>query len=83
MSVALDGEAYDCLIALATPIPPERRQAFFDAVLSALERHAEPGPGLVNRIARSLQGDFYRPDTAAGPAIAKPGTRARVGKYAR
>jgi hypothetical protein len=56
--VSLDDEEMSAVLALAAPLPPDRRSAFLEAVVQEASQHAEIGAGLISRIARARQRDF-------------------------
>jgi hypothetical protein len=80
LPVGFSSEELDCLFTLALPVPPERRDAYLDAICSALERYPARGPGLVHRLGAALQRDFSRIAVAIGAPLkvddAKPAPHA-------
>jgi hypothetical protein len=60
MPLALDDQALVALKGLALPLEPPLREPFLRSVLNELANYApdEIGPGLVGRIARTLQREF-------------------------
>jgi hypothetical protein len=67
MAVHLPGDVLNRLAELAAPLCPLDRVAFISAGVHMLQQEADPGPGTVDRIARSLlaQG-VYRRDVVTG-----------------
>jgi hypothetical protein len=57
--ISLDDEELDVVIALAQPLPPDRRSDFLAAVVEQASKHVEVGPGLISRIARSIQTTYF------------------------
>jgi hypothetical protein len=56
--ISLDDDELAIVMTLAAPLHPTRRGAFLEAVMQEAAKHAETGPGLINRIARALQRRF-------------------------
>jgi hypothetical protein len=56
--LTLSDDATEVLHQLAAPIAFNRRDEFLQAVADVLAAHAQPGVGLVHRVARDLQRDF-------------------------
>jgi hypothetical protein len=56
--ISLDDEEMSALLALAAPLPPDRRSAFLESVAAELSKHPVVGAGLVSRIARERQRAF-------------------------
>src|SRR5262245_56433204 len=59
--LSLTDSQLEAIMAIAAPIPLERRDAFLRQVAEELAQHAEPGDGLVHRIARRWQRSFLSP----------------------
>jgi hypothetical protein len=76
MPMRLSAEDLDLLHDLAAPLDRPRREAFMTVVAAAIEEATAIGPGVIHRIARSAQRQFYDPpvDTRAG----EPASRRRV-----
>jgi hypothetical protein len=69
MPISLSADAHAAIEQAARPLDPDRRSAFVAAVLGALEGVSELGPGVVHRVVRSLQREFWDPPvTCAGRA---------------
>ena len=54
----LSPEVLDLLDQLAAPIAFNQREQFLRAVADALAGVPEPGPGVIHRVARGIQGRF-------------------------
>lgn len=66
MPLSLSTEELDLLLALAAPIDHRQREQFLQEVAQELEAAAErtgigPGPGVVHRVARTVQRRFFDP----------------------
>jgi hypothetical protein len=57
----LSDEELRIVMTLAEPLHPTRRSAFLAAVIAEASRHVEVGPGLISRIARTMQKTFAGP----------------------
>jgi hypothetical protein len=77
----LDDDGLDALMALAAPLPVDRRPAFVEAVLVAAmaEHGGELGPGVLNRVGRDQQRAFLGanpiPTREPGGHTAQPTSR--------
>jgi hypothetical protein len=69
--VRLSDSELDAVMAAARPLPVERRDAFLQAVASALQGCREVGPGVVYRVAAQVQREFFDP-----PDLTRPSRRA-------
>jgi hypothetical protein len=58
---SLSDEELDIVFNLARPLERELRDAFLRAVATELERYEPIGPGIVFRVGKQLQRDFFRP----------------------
>jgi hypothetical protein len=65
--LAFTSEEIATLADLASPLPPARRTAFFEAVALELAHHPERGPGTAFLIGGKLQVVFLRPSSSAAP----------------
>ena len=61
--IALSDAELDAILNLAQPLDPAMRDPFLRAVAIELARYqpAELGPGLINRVGRLLQKEFWSP----------------------
>ena len=77
---ALSDAELDVLLNLARPLDPAMRDPFLRAVAIELARYqpAELGPGLINRVARQMQSEFWEPPKFAG-TTRRTGPAAAIG----
>jgi hypothetical protein len=54
------------LIAISAPVSHEMRDPFLRALALELEKHPATGPGLIHRLGRELQPQFFDPNVAIG-----------------
>ena len=76
MPLALTTEEMDLLLSLAAPIDQRQRTQFLTEVTTVIEEEAartSVGPGLVHRVARTVQRRFYDP-----PQLPNASPRARA-----
>jgi hypothetical protein len=78
MPLSLSTEELDLLLTLAAPIDHRNRDQFLREVAAELEAASAqtgvgPGPGLVHRVARTVQRRFFDP-----PALPHASPRARA-----
>jgi hypothetical protein len=59
--LSLSDEELDIVFNLARPLEPALRDSFLRAVASELARYEALGPGIVFRVGKQLQRDFFRP----------------------
>jgi hypothetical protein len=59
----------DAVLAAARPITPDRRDAFLQAIANILADQRELGPGVVFRIIRDVQREFFDPPELIGSSI--------------
>jgi hypothetical protein len=66
--VTLSDAELDVLLNLARPLDPAMRDPFLRAVAIELARYqpAELGPGLISRVARQMQREFWSPPRVGG-----------------
>jgi hypothetical protein len=74
LPIKLSDNELDAVMAAARPLPVEMRDAFLQAVARALRRcNGDIGPGLVHRVVRELQPEFFDPpDLAPRRSGSKP-----------
>jgi|RhiMetdeSRZDD1v2_1073273.scaffolds.fasta_scaffold3115180_1 hypothetical protein len=58
--LSLSDAELDVILNLARPLEPTLRDPFLRSVAAELGRHRDIGPGLVFRIGRELQREFFR-----------------------
>jgi hypothetical protein len=68
--LALSDAEMEALLAAARPLSRERRDAFLRAVAADLGRAPERGPGVLHRIIRAVQRQFFDPPADGGLARA-------------
>jgi hypothetical protein len=76
MPLSLSTEEMDLLLSLAAPIDQRQREQFLTEVTAAIEEEAartSVGPGLVHRVARTVQRRFFDP-----PQLPNAGKMARA-----
>ena len=74
MPVSLSASELALIHHAAAPLDRNRRDAFIEAVLAALEGVSELGPGVVHRVIRATQRQFWEPPvTSQGKAAHFPG----------
>jgi hypothetical protein len=61
------------LMTLAAPLERARRVAFLERATAILASRPERGPGVVHRVGRELQRDYYNP-----PQMSDAGERSRT-----
>jgi hypothetical protein len=75
MPLSFSAEEMDLLLSLAAPIDQRQRTQFLTEVTTAIEEEAartSVGPGLVHRVARTVQRRFFDP-----PELPNAGKMAR------
>jgi hypothetical protein len=69
MPISLSVDDHAAIEHAARPLDPRQRNAFITACIDALEGVPELGPGVVHRVIRTLQRDYWDPPvTAKGTA---------------
>src|SRR5262249_42704855 len=72
MPLSLSDHELDQLLGLAQPVPVSRRREFLEAVSGALQDYPDRGPGLLHRMAATLQQQYLNvPDHSRGKGIGK------------
>jgi hypothetical protein len=69
--ISLSDDEMAAVLAAARPLARERRDAFLRAIATDLGRAPERGPGVLHRIIRATQRQFFDP-----PNLSRP-----LGKY--
>jgi hypothetical protein len=59
--LSLSDDELDIVFNLARPLEPQLRDPFLRAVALELERYEAIGPGLIFRVGKQLQREFFRP----------------------
>jgi hypothetical protein len=65
-------EEMDVLRSLAQPLAAGKRDAFLEAVASALDSTGARGPGRVHQVAREVQRQFFNPPELNTKGYAAP-----------
>jgi hypothetical protein len=65
MPISLSANELSLIHRAAAPLERGRQDAFVAAVLAALERYSELGPGLVHRVIRETQRAYWDPPTTS------------------
>jgi hypothetical protein len=68
MPVSLSASELALIHHAAAPLDRNRRDAFIEAVMAALEGCPELGPGVVHRVIRATQRAYWDPPTSKGAA---------------
>jgi hypothetical protein len=61
MPIRLTDSELDAVLAAVRPLPIDLRDPFLHAVAHELSGRAEIGPGVVHRVCRELQRQFFAP----------------------
>ena len=69
MPLHFSDEELSLLLELSRPIEPAQRSAFLDAVAAAIGEQAS-GPGLVHKVGRRVQRQFWTPPQISPNATA-------------
>jgi hypothetical protein len=59
--IKLSDDELSAVLAAARPLPVDLRDPFLHAVAHELSGRAEVGPGVVHRVCRELQRQFFSP----------------------
>ena len=68
--IELSEDELSAVMSTARLLPVDRRDAYLEAVASALQSRREIGPGVVYRVVAEMQRVFFDP-----PDLSRPGTR--------
>jgi hypothetical protein len=69
--LSLSDDEMEAVLAAAQPLPRERRDAFLRAVAADLARVPERGPGVLHRLIRATQRQFFDPPDLSRHAVGK------------
>jgi hypothetical protein len=64
--LSLSDEELDIVINLSRPLEPELRDPFLRAVATELRRYKAIGPGIIFRVGKQLQREFFRAPAMQG-----------------
>ena len=66
MPLALSDDELDAVMTAAQPLKPCDRDPFLRALAQELSHYQQLGPGLINKVARNLQRQFFDPPDLSG-----------------
>jgi hypothetical protein len=73
--LSLSDQELDVLMNLAKPLDPQLRDPFLRSVATELARYPEVGPGLIFRIGKQLQREFFRAPSVRDGSFSSKYTR--------
>jgi hypothetical protein len=66
LPVALSGADLESVMTAAAPIQPQDRDGFLQAICAELAKYPEVGPGLILRVIRQTQREYFDPPDLRG-----------------